>query len=172
MIGIEAEGPNARVVDDLALVIDEVDAGWARGVKLRDPVVHEIDVERHDAIEEVRLAAGCDLAALFERDRFDDIRAGELSREVVHKALGMRSTKPPSIACVGFFDIHDDELDLVVILLIEFFETHGPIAEGRSGVAPEDERDGTFSAEVGEANFLVAFRILQDEVGREVSDLG
>jgi hypothetical protein len=37
---------------------------------------------------------------------------------------------------MGFLHVDDDELDPIAILLVELFETHGPIAEGRSGVAP------------------------------------
>jgi hypothetical protein len=61
---------------------------------------------------------------------------------------------------MGFPYVDDDELDLIVILLVEFLETHGPIAEGRSGITAEDEGDGAFAEKVREANADVALRIL------------
>ena len=68
--------------------------------------------------------------------------------------------EPPSIAGVGFFHIDDDEFHPVLILLVEFFETHGPIAERRSGVAAKHERDRPLATEVRETNAYVALWIL------------
>jgi hypothetical protein len=71
-----------------------------------------------------------------------------------------------------FFYIDDDEFNTITVLLIEFLETHGPITERRSGVAPKDEGDRAFASEVGESNLDVTFRILQFEIRGEVADLG
>ncbi len=160
MVGIEAEGSDARIVDDLPSVIDEVDPRGSRRIELCDSVVHLIDVERNDAVEKVRLTARGDFAPLFEGDGLLDVGARELARQIIHESLGTRTTEPPSIAGMGFLYVDDDEFDLIVILLVEFFETHGPIAEGRSGITAEYEGNRSFAAKVREANVHVALRIL------------
>ena len=113
-----------------------------------------------DAVEKVRLTARGDFAPLFEGDGLLDVGARELARQIIHESLGTRTTEPPSIARMGFLYIDDDEFDLIVILLVEFFETHGPIAEGRSGITAEYEGNRSFAAKVREANVHVALRIL------------
>ena len=160
MVGVEAEGSDARIIDDLPSVIDEVDPRGSRRIEPCDPVVHLIDVERNDAVEKIRLTARGDFAPLFEGDGLLDIGARELAHQIIHESLGTRTTEPPSIDRMGFLYVDDDEFDLIVILLVEFFETHGPIAEGRSGVTAEYEGDRAFAAKVGEANADVALRIL------------
>ena len=160
MLWIEAEGSDARIVDDLPSMIDEVDPRGSRRIELCDSVVHLIDVERNDAVEKVRLTARGDFAPLFEGDGLLDVGARELARQIIHESLGTRTTEPPSIARMGFLYIDDDEFDLIVILLVEFFETHGPIAEGRSGITSEYEGNRSFAAKVREANVHVALRIL------------
>ena len=116
--------------------------------------------------------AGHNLSALIERDRFLDVGARELACEVVHESLCTRPTEPPSVAGVGFLGVDDDEFDLVVKLLVKFFETHGPVTERRSGVAAEDEGDGPFSTKIREADSYVALGILQLEVRGQIADLG
>jgi hypothetical protein len=148
VIGIEAERTDPRVVDDPTGVIDEIDSSGSRRVELCDVIVHRVDVEGNDAFEEVGLAARGDLSALIEGDGFLHVRARELTREIVDQPLCSTATQPPAVTGVGFLHVDDDEFDTIAILLEEFLETHGPVAEWRSGITAKDEGDRSLASEV------------------------
>ena len=89
----------------------------------------------------------------------------------MQNGLGSRSTQPPLVARVRFFHIHDDELNLIPVLLVDLFETHGPLAEGGSGIAPENQGNWTVAPKVREAKHRFSARILKLEVRRKFPDL-
>ena len=81
--------------------------------------------------------------------------------------------KLPAVLGVGFLNIDDEELDPVPIALGDLLQAPGLLAEGRSGVGAEDERDGAAVLEIGQAHLLIAVaQHGQLEAGRRVSHVG
>ena len=56
--------------------------------------------------------------------------------------------------------VDDDELDLLSILLLQFCESSDRRPEGRSCIAPEDQRDGALFLKGGELELLGGFGFL------------
>lgn len=57
--------------------------------------------------------------------------------------------KLPTVDGMGLLDVDDEELDAVAVLAVELLQTPGLLAEGRSGVRTEGERDRPFAAKAG-----------------------
>lgn len=140
------ETPRARFgsVDDPAIQANQVQAGGKSGVCLVDGVVDAIHQGGDPIIERVGTALSCCLAFIKSswvinvHGRFRSFPPEQPANKII--------PKPPSIYRVGFLDIDDEKLHLLVIGFIQVTETHRPVCEGRSGVAAKYQRDGLFAA--------------------------
>ncbi len=71
-----------------------------------------------------------------------------------------------------FPNVDHEELHAVVIPHIEVVEAHGPLYEGRSSIATEDQRHWLSASEVREANGILAIHVAQFEIWGDVPGFG
>jgi hypothetical protein len=70
---------------------------------------------------------------------------------------------------VRLLDVDDDEGGAVAVLLVEAFQIARLAAEGRSGVAPENQDHGRHPGKAGEVEPL-AFRSIERDLRRGIAD--
>ena len=80
----------------------------------------------------------------------------ECGRLVVDDGLIDVDRELPAVLRMGLLDVDDQELNAVLVLLVDFVQAPGLLAEGRSGVGAEDQPHRTLVAEVGERNGRLA----------------
>ena len=87
--------------------------------------------------------------------------------------LGDVDRQLPAVLGMRLLDIDDIELDAIPIALGDLLQAPGLLAEGRSGIGTEDERDRALSQNIGEPHLLRGLaQVRQLEIGRGVAHGG
>lgn len=125
--GAEASGTTTACINDVGVGADQVEAFGPGGVGDHDCIVHVIDI-RANAILHGVFALACNFSASFKGCGIVDASVSEF----------------PAIFRMGFADVNDEELHLVVICFVEIFEADRLTDKGRSCEAAKNKGDGFF----------------------------
>src|SRR5438874_3278896 len=77
----------------------------------------------------------------------------------------------PDVAGMRLSDVHDQESDLVLVLIVELVEGGNLTPEWRSSVAAKDHHDGLRLVQFGKANGPTLVQFRQREIGCRVADV-
>ena len=129
--GVDVEAPRAgaAAVDDTAFGVYEIQPLGKRGVGGVDGVAHVVERHRHCEAQVEHARAGRLGPFFFGLGLFEDD-----TLVPIHRYL-------PAVVGVGLLYVDAEELDAVAISLIDFVQANRLIAEGRSGVGAEHNRD-------------------------------
>src|SRR3990172_2293903 len=156
LVGREIKRTDPAFVDDPTLSIDDVDALRPGGVAGHGGVAEVVDE-----------SLGLDPHPIDQRPR--EIGAGLESLGLVEDHLRLHvGIHLPLVPGVGFFDVHQDQLDLVLEVLMYFLELGQPGSKRRSGVAAEDQDQRLLAIEIGDLLGTGAVGGGKLEVGSEI----
>ena len=126
---IEAERPLGAVEGQLAVLVDHEQPDRLGDILILNLIANGIEQHRQLDVEP-------DLAGIGDRGPF--ILGLRLQ---VHHIVIKVLRRLPAIRWMGFMDVDQEELDIVLVGIVNFVQTHGPITKGGSCVGAETERD-------------------------------
>jgi len=147
-VGLEAEGAGFGFEDDLAVLVDEVDAVGPSGVGLFGGVAKFVEHRGKLYPQLAHAGTGDEGALIFI------FRAGK-DDFVADVAFHL-----PNVAGMGFENVDHQKRNLAVVLIVEFVEGRNLPPERRSSVASEDQNHRLSR---GQRRQLDAFGLVQPQ---------
>jgi len=138
----ESPGAVFACVQDLAVGADEIETFGPGDICFENGIVDVVDVSV-DAVLHGGFAFACYFAAFFKRSGVVDAGIFEF----------------PSVFWMGFSDIDDEKLDLIVIGIIKIAEADRLFDKGRSREAAKDECNGFLCANLRKTHRIFAIGV-------------